>query len=114
MPDTDGNADRWGSRSFIPTYTVVRGQAPCAFDTLRKIYAKCHYETWHFDKLSAPGNRGSGACGALGHAGCVVTGLRAFLAKTPRCRAALLAYGGTETLKLADRLWAVPLAAVLD
>jgi hypothetical protein len=44
----------------------------------------------------------------------VVTGLRAFLAKTPRCRAALLAYGGTETLKLADRLWAVPLAAVLD
>jgi hypothetical protein len=39
--------------------------------------------------------------------------LRAFLEKTARCRVALLAHGGVETVKLADRLWAVPLAAVL-
>ena len=40
--------------------------------------------------------------------------LRAFLAKTPACRAALLAYGGTETVKLGERLWAAPLTAVLE
>lgn len=43
-----------------------------------------------------------------------LSGLRAFLDKTPRCRAAFLAYGGSEVVKLADRLWAAPLAAVLD
>ena len=43
-----------------------------------------------------------------------LAGLRAFLDKTPRCRAAFLAYGGSEVVKLADRLWAAPLAAVLE
>lgn len=43
-----------------------------------------------------------------------LAGLRAFLDKTPRCRAAFLAYGGSEVVKLADRLWATPLAAVLE
>ncbi len=43
-----------------------------------------------------------------------LAGLRAFLDKTPRCRAAILAYGGSEVVKLADRLWAAPLAAVLE
>lgn len=43
-----------------------------------------------------------------------LAGLRAFLDKTPRCRAAVLAYGGSEVVKLADRLWAAPLAAVLE
>lgn len=43
-----------------------------------------------------------------------LAGLRAFLDKTARCRAAFLAYGGSEVVKLADRLWAVPLAAVLE
>lgn len=43
-----------------------------------------------------------------------LAGLRAFLDKTPRCRAAFLAYRGTETVKLSDRLWAAPLAAVLE
>ena len=42
-----------------------------------------------------------------------LVGLRTFLDMTPRCRAALLAYGGTEMVKLGERLWAVPLAAVL-
>jgi predicted AAA+ superfamily ATPase len=43
-----------------------------------------------------------------------LAGLRAFLGKTPRCRAACLAYRGTEIVRLSDRLWAVPLAAVLE
>ena len=43
-----------------------------------------------------------------------LAGLRAFLDRTPRCRAALLAYGGSEVVKLGDRLWAAPLAAVLE
>ena len=42
-----------------------------------------------------------------------LAGLRAFLEMTPRCRAAVLAYGGTELVKLGERLWAVPLTAVL-
>jgi predicted AAA+ superfamily ATPase len=42
-----------------------------------------------------------------------LAGLNAFLERTPRCRAAVLAYGGTEVLRLGDRLWAVPLAVLL-
>lgn len=42
-----------------------------------------------------------------------LAGVRAFLEKTPRCRAALLAYGGSDLVKLADRLWAVPLGTLL-
>ena len=40
-------------------------------------------------------------------------GLRAFLDRTPRCRAAILAYGGTSAVTLGPRLFAVPLATVL-
>ncbi len=43
-----------------------------------------------------------------------LAGLRAFLDKTKQCRLAMLAYGGRETVRLGDRLWAVPLAAVLS
>lgn len=42
-----------------------------------------------------------------------LAGLRAFLAKTPRCRLGVLAYGGTESVKLGERLWAIPLSLVL-
>lgn len=42
-----------------------------------------------------------------------LAGLRAFLDRTPSCRVGLLAYGGTETVRLGERLWAAPLAAVL-
>jgi predicted AAA+ superfamily ATPase len=42
-----------------------------------------------------------------------LAGLRAFLDKTPRCRLGVLAYGGTESVKLGDRLWAIPLPLVL-
>lgn len=41
-------------------------------------------------------------------------GLQAFLEVTPRCRAAVLAYAGTEIQKLGDRLWAVPLGTLLS
>jgi len=43
-----------------------------------------------------------------------LAGLRAFLQKTPRCRAALLVHGGADLVRLGDRLWAVPLAVVLS
>jgi len=43
-----------------------------------------------------------------------LAGLRAFLDKTPSCRAALLAYSGAETVQLAERLWAVPLPIILS
>lgn len=42
-----------------------------------------------------------------------LAGLRAFLATTPRCKAALLAYGGEHTLPLGDRLWAIPIGHLL-
>jgi hypothetical protein len=43
-----------------------------------------------------------------------LAGLKAFLHKTKQCRLAILAYGGRETVRLGDRLWAAPLAAVLS
>lgn len=42
-----------------------------------------------------------------------LAGLHAFLEKNPRCRAGVLAYGGTQAVQLEDRLWAVPLALAL-
>jgi predicted AAA+ superfamily ATPase len=43
-----------------------------------------------------------------------LAGLKAFLEQTKSCRLAILAYSGHETVRLAERLWAVPLAAVLS
>lgn len=42
-----------------------------------------------------------------------LAGLRAFLAATPRCRAAILAYRGEEAVPLGERLWAIPLPQLL-
>jgi predicted AAA+ superfamily ATPase len=42
-----------------------------------------------------------------------LAGLRAFLAGTPRCRGAILAYGGRDSVPLGDRLSALPMASVL-
>jgi hypothetical protein len=39
--------------------------------------------------------------------------LRAFLAATPQCRAAVLAYNGESAVQLGDRLWAIPLGLLL-
>ncbi len=43
-----------------------------------------------------------------------LSGLRAFLSGHAECSAALLAYNGTETVKLDDRLWAVPIGRILS
>jgi len=43
-----------------------------------------------------------------------LVGLREFLRLTPDCVAAVLAYNGRETLRLDDRLWAVPLGLLLS
>lgn len=42
-----------------------------------------------------------------------LTGLRAFLERTPRCRAAILAHNGASAVQLGPRLWAIPLATLL-
>jgi hypothetical protein len=42
-----------------------------------------------------------------------LSGLRAFLARTPGCRAAVLAYGGADAVRLDDRLWAMPIGQAL-
>jgi len=43
-----------------------------------------------------------------------LAGLRAFLSATPHCVAAVLAYNGTEMIKLGERQWAVPLGLFLS
>lgn len=43
-----------------------------------------------------------------------LTGLKAFLQAEPKCKAAFLAYNGTEMVKLGDRLWAVPIDTLLS
>jgi predicted AAA+ superfamily ATPase len=43
-----------------------------------------------------------------------LSGLRAFLERTPACAAAVLAYNGKEAVKLADRLFAIPLGHLLE
>jgi len=43
-----------------------------------------------------------------------LSGLRAFLEATPRCRAAILAYNGETAVQLDSRLWAIPLTTVLS
>jgi hypothetical protein len=43
-----------------------------------------------------------------------LAGLRAFLTTTPHCVAAILAYNGIETVRLGERIWAIPLSIVLS
>jgi hypothetical protein len=43
-----------------------------------------------------------------------LSGLRAFLKKTPECEAAVLAYNGTEAVELGGRIWALPLSLLLS
>jgi len=43
-----------------------------------------------------------------------LSGLRAFLDRTPSCVAAVLAYNGTEAVKLSARLFAIPLGQLLE
>src|SRR5687768_46098 len=41
-------------------------------------------------------------------------GLRAFAERTPTCAAAILAYNGTKTVSLGNKIWAVPLGALVQ
>jgi len=43
-----------------------------------------------------------------------LAGLSSFLAATPRCKAAIIAYNGGETAQLGERLWAIPLSTLLS
>ncbi len=43
-----------------------------------------------------------------------LSGLKTFLSTTPHCVGGILAYNGTEAVKLGDRLWAIPLSTVLS
>ena len=43
-----------------------------------------------------------------------LSGLRAFLARTPACKAAILAYNGATPVRLDKRLYAIPLALLLS
>ena len=43
-----------------------------------------------------------------------LSGLRAFLERTPACVAAVLAYNGKEAVKLDERLFAIPLGQLLE
>jgi len=43
-----------------------------------------------------------------------LVGLKAFLNSTRSCRAAILAYNGTNTLRLADKIWAVPISLLIS
>ncbi|MBI3987951.1 MAG: DUF4143 domain-containing protein [Lentisphaerae bacterium] len=43
-----------------------------------------------------------------------LAGLKAFIEGHPECRMGLLAYNGTQTVKLDDRCWAVPLHLLLS
>lgn len=42
-----------------------------------------------------------------------LSGLRALLAATPGCQAAILAHNGTDAVSLGDRLWAIPLGMIV-
>ncbi len=46
--------------------------------------------------------------------GADLSGLRAFLERTPACVAAVLAYNGKETVKLDERLFAIPLGKLME
>ena len=43
-----------------------------------------------------------------------LSGLRAFLAATPHCKAAVLSHNGTEAVQLGEKLWALPTDLILS
>jgi len=43
-----------------------------------------------------------------------LSGLEAFLAATPRCKAAVLCYNGKEAVRLGEKTWALPLGLLLS
>lgn len=43
-----------------------------------------------------------------------LSGLKAFFSTTPQCQAAVLAYNGSDAVRLGEKLWALPLSLVLS
>jgi predicted AAA+ superfamily ATPase len=43
-----------------------------------------------------------------------LSGLQAFLDRTPACVAAILAYNGKQSVQLANRLWAIPMGQLIS
>ena len=43
-----------------------------------------------------------------------LAGLKSFIAATPHCRAGIFAYNGTTPTSLGGKLWAIPLAMLLQ
>jgi len=43
-----------------------------------------------------------------------LSGLRAFLSATPACKAAILAYNGTEAVQIDPMIWVIPLSLILS
>ena len=43
-----------------------------------------------------------------------LAGLRAFINKTPNCKAAILAYNGTQAAQIGKKLWAIPISMLLE
>jgi uncharacterized protein len=43
-----------------------------------------------------------------------LAGLRAFLSSAPQCKIAILGYNGKDAVRLADRIWALPLGLILS
>jgi hypothetical protein len=43
-----------------------------------------------------------------------LTGIKAYLSSSKKCRAAILAYNGNDVIKLEDRIWAVPISLLLS
>ena len=43
-----------------------------------------------------------------------LAGLKAFLSSTPHCKMAILGYNGKDTVRLGDKLWALPLGLILS
>lgn len=43
-----------------------------------------------------------------------LSGLEAFLAVTPHCKAAVLCHNSTQAVQLGEKIWALPLGLVLS
>jgi uncharacterized protein len=42
------------------------------------------------------------------------SGVAAYLAATPGCKAAILAYNGKQAVRLGEKIWAIPLGLMLS
>jgi predicted AAA+ superfamily ATPase len=43
-----------------------------------------------------------------------LSGLKAFIEATPQCITGILAYNGTETVRLGEKIWAVPAGMIIS